>query len=229
MLRCYWYICVYQIPYVYTFISAVIGDNSILLSFSDDHRPAILSLERIKSSGIPHPLALTQTDSGKKLEKISNVDPKVKCTYTLIKTPPLIRTLYFFCFSLHFITIASKSLPYHLKPGAYELPLSAAHMLLLKLKFLHVLQNTICKIGCVLYCISTISHYTVHREVWLYIKFACFFLLQLDFAHVRGLPVTGTLKQVRVNNVGDLAVFWWKKKSTHLRTTHNMVLFTINR
>ena len=80
-------VCLPNIPYVFTFILAVIGDNSILLSFSDDHRPAILSLERIKSSGIPHPLALTQTDSGKKLEKISNVDPKVRCYTLTIETP----------------------------------------------------------------------------------------------------------------------------------------------
>ena len=70
-------------------------------------------------------------------------------------------------------------------------------------------------------------HYTVHRAVC--ISSIVVSLLQLDFAHVRGLPVTGTLKQVRVNNVGDLAVFWWKKKSTHLRTTHNIILFAINR
>ena len=55
----------------------MIGDNSILLSLSEDQRPAIMSLQRRKLGRSPLPLALTQTDSGRKLEKLSSVDPKV--------------------------------------------------------------------------------------------------------------------------------------------------------
>ena len=58
-------------------LTAVIGDNSILLSLSEDQRPAIMSLQKRKLGRSPLPLALTQTDSGRKLEKLSSVDPKV--------------------------------------------------------------------------------------------------------------------------------------------------------
>ena len=58
-------------------LTAVIGESAILLSLSEDHRPSILSLLSKKLSGSPLPLSLTQTDSGKKLEKLSNADPKV--------------------------------------------------------------------------------------------------------------------------------------------------------
>jgi hypothetical protein len=61
--------------------AAVIGDNCILLSLSEDHRPAILSLQLKKLSGSPLPLALTQTDSGRKLQKLSTVDPKLHFTH----------------------------------------------------------------------------------------------------------------------------------------------------
>ena len=52
---------------------------------------------------------------------------------------------------------------------------------------------------------------------------------QLNFAHVRGLPVTGVWKHIRLNTTGDMAVFWWRERHTQSHSTHNLLLFTINR
>ena len=41
--------------------------------------------------------------------------------------------------------------------------------------------------------------------------------------------MVGIWKHVRLNTIGDLAVFWWRERTPHSHTTHNLILFYINR
>ncbi len=55
-------------------------DRTIVLTLAEDRRPVSVSLSGRRLSGAPIPLTLTQSDSGKKLEKLSAHDPKVRRT-----------------------------------------------------------------------------------------------------------------------------------------------------
>ncbi len=56
-------------------------DRSIILTLVEDRRPVCVSLSGRKSTGVPIPLTLTQSDSGRKLEKLSTHDPKVEARH----------------------------------------------------------------------------------------------------------------------------------------------------
>ena len=79
-------------------IAAVIAGSSIVVTVAEDHRPAIISLSQKRTVGSPTPLTLTQTDSGRRLEKLSSVDPKV-CLPLPSPPPP---SLYPFLFHTSF-------------------------------------------------------------------------------------------------------------------------------
>lgn len=66
--------------------NALVLGNSIMLTLAKDPRPVCVSLSVKRTGVVPVPLTLTQTDSGRRLDKLSTRDPKV--TYLNVKGMP---------------------------------------------------------------------------------------------------------------------------------------------